>query len=510
MMTRKKKRLIMIGIPSIIILLVIIILGVLYFTTNLFKSEEVLFFEFLEKNSKSIIEIKNAFENEEYDNMLQESNYNQNQELNINYIQNYGTSSESTDNIINKLKLTVSGEKDNNSNYEYKDIRLLNNDEKQAEIEYIKNDREYGIRFTDLYKQYLMLENDNLKSIYNKIGYSEQEIENIPDNIEIKGINKDIFSDEEIESLVKKYSGIIKQNLTGNRFSKQKNQTITIDGENIITNAYSIKMTIEELNNTYIKILENLKDDEIILEKIEKIQGEPYINLLESLGINFFELNNINIKNLKDSYINIIDNKIQSINKTNIGNEECEIVVYEKDEKLYKTKIKFPEKEISFNHQKSDKNYSSFNISKEGNDIKTLTLKEKDKNIEINYKDDEIEPSILIEYKQDQKNDSDKYSKDTSIKYEYNNNKLEINFIEKTNLVNEISNVIKFNNDNSINLNYLDSDKLKAISYKVKEDVTNKMNEIEQNLNLKEETEKIFKDLGLIKEKIVIQNERCF
>lgn len=510
MMTRKMKRLIIIGIPSFIILLVIILVGILYFTTNLFKSEEVLFFEFLEKNAKSIIEIKDAFEDEEYDNMLQKSNYNQNQEFKINFTKNEDNSSENTDSKINKLKLTISGEKDNNIKYSYKDIKLLNNDEKQAEIEYVKNDREYGIRFTDLYKQYLMLENDNLKSIYKKLGYSEQEIENVPDNIEIKGISKDIFSNEEIENLVKKYAQIIKNNLTGDRFLKQNNKKITIDGENITTNAYSIKMTIEELNNTYIKILENLKDDEIILSKIDLIQEGLNINFIELVGINISELNNIDITNLKDAYINNIEKEIQKINKTNIGNEKCEIVVYEKDGNLYKTEIKMPEKEMSFDHIKSDKNYSSVSISKDGNEIKTLTFKEKDKNLEMIYKNNEIEPSILIEYKQDKKNESDKYSKDTNIKYEYNNNKLEINFIEKSNVVNEISNVIKFNNDNCINLNYLDSDKLKTIIDKVKEDVTNKRNEFEQSINLKQEIENIFKNLGFIKEKIVIQNERSF
>lgn len=79
------------------------------------------------------------------------------------------------------------------------------------EVEYIKNDNNYGIRFSDLFKQYLLVENNNLKDLFRKIGYSEQELENVPDSIEINDITlSDIkFTEDEIKQLSEKYSEII-------------------------------------------------------------------------------------------------------------------------------------------------------------------------------------------------------------------------------------------------------------------------------------------------------------
>ena len=312
MITRKMKRFIIIVIPLTILLVIIALLGILYFTTDLFKSDKAMFFEYLEKNAKNLIDIQEAFNNEEYNKMLQESKYSQNQELKINYTQNYGTTSENVDNIINKLKLTINSEIDPENNYKYRDIKLLDNNEKKSEIEYVKNDTALGIKFSELYKQYLEVENDSLKSIFKKAGYTDEQIEKIPDTIELKSIDALKFSNQEIESLVKKYSEIIKQNLTGDRFIKKKNQIITIDGDNISTNEYILKLTKEELNNTYVKLLEELKDDEIILKKLEQAQGFLYTGLLGELEVNISKFNNIDITNLKDSYINNIETEIQN------------------------------------------------------------------------------------------------------------------------------------------------------------------------------------------------------
>lgn len=509
MITRKMKRFIIIVIPLTILLFLITLFSILYFTTDLFKSDKDLFFEYLEKNAKNIIDIQEVFNNDDFSKMLQDSKYSQNQELKINYTQNYGTTSENADNVINKLKLTINGENDNENNYKYRDIKLLNNDEKKAEIEYIKDDTNLGIKFSELYKQYLVIENNNLKSIFKKAGYSDEQIEKIPNTIELKNTDSVKFSNQEIEDLVKKYSEIIKQNLSGDRFSKKKNQTIIIDEKNITTDEYILKLSKEELNTTYVKLLENLKEDEIILKKIEIIQKNLRADLLEILGIDVSKFNKINIANLKDSYINNIETEIQKINKINIGNEECQIVVYGNKDNVYKTIFNKPDGEISFEHCKSDKIFSSINRTKEGEKVESITLKEKDNNIEIIFKDNEKAPTILVKYESNQKIDNEKCNKDINLKYEYNNNRLEINCMERFDLENEIKNKIDFDNENSINLNYLDTSEIKALIDKVKADLKLKKDEIIQNINTNEIVD-ILKNMGIKKEKIIIENERSF
>ena len=346
-------------------------------------------------------------------------------------------------------------------------------------------------------------------AIFKKAGYSDEQIEKIPNTIELKNTDSVKFSNQEIEDLVKKYSEIIKQNLSGDRFSKKKNQTIIIDEKNITTDEYILKLSKEELNTTYVKLLENLKDDEIILKKIEIIQKNLRADLLEILGIDVSKFNKINIANLKDSYINNIETEIQKINKINIGNEECQIVVYGNKDNVYKTIFNKPDGEISFEHCKSDKIFSSINRTKEGEKVESITLKEKDNNIEIIFKDNEKAPTILVKYESNQKIDNEKCNKDINLKYEYNNNRLEINCMERFDLENEIKNKIDFDNENSINLNYLDTSEIKALIDKVKADLKLKKDEIIQNINTNEIVD-ILKNMGIKKEKIIIENERSF
>ena len=95
------------------------------------------------------------------------------------------------------------------------------------------------------------------------------------------------------------------------------------------------------------------------------------------------------------------------------------------------------------------------------------------------------------------------------MKYEYNNNRLEINFAERFNMVNEIKNKIDFDNENSINLNYLDSSQTKTLIDKVKTDLELKQVEIMQNIDTNEIVD-ILKNMGFKKDKMIIENERSF
>ena len=270
---------------------------------------------------------------------MQNNKYTDDINIKVNYTNNLQTTSEDNSNTINNVKLLIKGEEDKNNKYSYKDFKLekdkniATNTENQSssensnesnnkeqnimEVEYIKNDNNYGIRFSDLFKQYLLVENNNLKDLFRKIGYSEQELENVPDSIEINDITlSDIkFTEDEIKQLSEKYSEIINKKVSKEKFEKNSKQVITINEKNITTNAYILKLTNEELNNLYVDLLESLKQDEIILNKIESIQNK----------INSININSSESKDLKESFAEEIDLQIEKINKTNIGNQETKI-----------------------------------------------------------------------------------------------------------------------------------------------------------------------------------------
>lgn len=179
---------------------------------------------------------------------MQNNKYTDDINIKVNYTNNLQTTSEDNSNTINNVKLLIKGEEDKNNKYSYKDFKLekdkniATNTENQSssensnesnnkeqnimEVEYIKNDNNYGIRFSDLFKQYLLVENNNLKDLFRKIGYSEQELENVPDSIEINDITlSDIkFTEDEIKQLSEKYSEIINKKVSKEKFEKIQNK----------------------------------------------------------------------------------------------------------------------------------------------------------------------------------------------------------------------------------------------------------------------------------------------
>lgn len=204
MMTKKKRNLLMIGIPAIIIFITIVVLFILYLTTDMFKSNQTLFFKYLGKNTDNLLQIKEIFNDTQYSEFYNSSKYNKNSEFNINYVENYETTSENTSNSINNLKLTLDEDVDSENNYRYGKLELLNKEKSLAQIDLIKDNDTYGIGFPELIKQYLLIENEDLKE---KLGetFNFEEIDSVLDKFDIKIIKDMKFSDEELEKLKSKY-----------------------------------------------------------------------------------------------------------------------------------------------------------------------------------------------------------------------------------------------------------------------------------------------------------------
>lgn len=512
MMPRKKRIALAIAIPSIIVIIIIITGILLYLNTDMFKSNKTLFFKYFGKNSENIKEIEEIFESTEYEKNLQNNKYTDDINIKVNYTNNLQTTSEDNSNTINNVKLLIKGEEDKNNKYSYKDFKLekdkniATNTENQSssensnesnnkeqnimEVEYIKNDNNYGIRFSDLFKQYLLVENNNLKDLFRKIGYSEQELENVPDSIEINDITlSDIkFTEDEIKQLSEKYSEIINKKVSKEKFEKNSKQVITINEKNITTNAYILKLTNEELNNLYVDLLESLKQDEIILNKIESIQNK----------INSININSSESKDLKESFAEEIDLQIEKINKTNIGNQETKIIVYENSGKTIRTAIQGKDYEINFDYiNTQDEKNIELIVKKD--EIETYNIKlKKDKDgikLEI-YSNDETNP-IKISLEQN-KNESDKKcSNNINLKYENANSKLEVSAEQEINIVDKFENENTLNDQNSILLNGLEKEQLQAVLNQVSEEVQQKINSISEEVKIND-IQEILETLGII------------
>lgn len=512
MMPRKKRIALAIAIPSIIVIIIIITGILLYLNTDMFKSNKTLFFKYLGKSSENIKEIEEIFESTEYEKNLQNNKYTDDINIKVNYTNNLQTTSEDNSNTINNVKLLIKGEEDKNNKYSYKDFKLekdkniATNTENQSssensnesnnkeqnimEVEYIKNDNNYGIRFSDLFKQYLLVENNNLKDLFRKIGYSEQELENVPDSIEINDITlSDIkFTEDEIKQLSEKYSEIINKKVSKEKFEKNSKQVITINEKNITTNAYILKLTNEELNNLYVDLLESLKQDEIILNKIESIQNK----------INSININSSESKDLKESFVEKIDLQIEKINKTNIGNQETKIIVYENSGKTIRTAIQEKDYEINFDYiNTQDEKNIELIVKKDEIETYNIKLKKDKDGIKLDiYSNDETNP-IKISLEQNKNEADKKCSNNINLKYENANSKLEVSAEQEINIVDNFENENTLNAQNSILLNGLEKEQLQAVLNQVSEEVQQKINSISEEVKIND-IQEILEALGII------------
>lgn len=491
MMTKKKRKTLLIVVLTFLILTIATTLIVLYLNTDLFKSNETLFFKYVGKNAQNIEEIGKIFEKTDYDNLLETNKYTEKTEIKVNYTKDLGTTSENNNNSINKLKLQIEGQTDKTNQYNYKDIKLLKDDNQELEIEYIQNENSYGVKFSDLFKQYILVENNNLKELLENAGYTE-ELENVPNTIEF---SQDMFSDikfteEELHTLSDKYLNLMKQKVTKEQFEKQSKQTITINQENIMANSYTLKLTKEQLNNLYVVLLENLKEDEIFLRKIDNIQKL----LEENVGISS------NTFNIKEEVIDNIEEIINEINNNNIGNEETKIIVYESGGDTVRTIIQGVDYEFNIDYLPLENEKFTEIALKDNEDVKKITIDNKDGKTEIAMQKNEKGIPSKIDFVQNIKIQDNNCVKNTEIKYENDTDRIETIATQNINIVDNFSEQVNINEENGIKLNTLNSEQLQAILNRVSVALEEELNSVLQKINM-EDMQEVLKAIGIIQDR---------
>ena len=495
MMTKKKRRLVLI----IIIVLILVILAttflVLYLNTDMFKSNQTLFVKYIGKNADNLKALESIINETEYEGQLTTTPYNINMEATVNYTQNIGTTEENANNGINQLKLTVEGQTDNNNGYDYRNIKLLKSDEQVAQVEYLHSSNNYGVKFSDLFNQFLVSENTNLKELFTKMGYTDEQLQNIPDTVSLNTefLNEIRFSDEELTSLGNKYVSIIGQNISTENFSKQSRQAITINGQNYITNAYVLTLTKEQLNTIYINLLQAVEQDETILNKIEILQNK----------IDEVSLGNNNI-NLKEELTNAIDLRIRKINQSNIGTDETRIIVYESDGQTLRTRVETQDYQINLDYvQLVNGNFAELLIEDEETEKYKITLNYNASNLSIIIQDNNNKNTIT--FKRSDNINNQTMERNYDLTYEIDDKKVDVNMIENIEIVQNIENMQEFNNENAVLLNTLDDAQTKEIVNTVRSGVDTEIETIKQEI-VYQDIEQMLKDIGLMKDSTVLDS----
>ena len=435
-MARKTRIALMITAIVLTILIIIGILGFLYLKTDVFKTNEELFAKYFMKGFDAIDVIKNE-DTLGIENTLETNKYTSELKGNVEYTTNLGTDSEDKNSSINQIGINVKSDIDKTNNYKYQDISISSENEKYVGLEYLKENKDYGVRLNDV-KQFISNDDEENK-LFKDIGIENFNI--ITTETDIKSIFD--FTEEEKQTLMNTYAGTITANISKNKYYKQTNTLITMENGDVQTNAYGIKTTIEEYNNLHIKILEKIEKDEIILSRIDSIEKaikQKYPNYESD-------------KSMRDKFVASIEEKIQNIKNNNIGNDEVKIIVYENKGNTVRISIEKPTEKIIMDIYN---NKIKIDISELGYETKEKTIKiekdntETENNIIIEYenkKNDETLKNIQLNYTQSLK-DNDNINK--KLKLLISNKKYEgiLNIEDNIQIVQNFENQVKLDKDN--------------------------------------------------------------
>lgn len=481
MMARKTRIAIITVAISLLVITIIGILTFLYLETDAFKTNETLFTKYLAQNFEELDNLKNN-SNSTTKSLLENSKYTSKIDGQIEYIENKDTSDENKNSSVNNIKLKINVQKDNQNKYKYYDMAIQNENEKLLGVEYIKTQGKQGIRLNGI-QQFVSTQNEENEILKE---FNIKTIDKLTSSIDIDSIIS--FSEEEKQTIKNNYMNILKSNISKDKYHKQSKALITVNNKDIQTNAYYISMTLEEYNNLYVKMLQQLEKDEILLAKIDAIEEQ---------------LKEYNAEeNLKDKIIEKINEKIKKIQDNNIGNDEVKITVYENNGKTVRTSIENGTDKLALDFY----NEASMKITQtKMEDVvkeKTIKIEKQKKDTQINTmieysnsEENQEKYNITLNYEETNQNNNIQKNVELLISNDKNQANLKIN--DTINIVEEFENEITLNEDN-VNIDELEDEQKSSISEILNENYKTQLSNVQSVANIND-YKRMLQNLGIIK-----------
>ena len=389
----KNKKIIIISSIALIIV-VALLLGTLYFTTDLFKSNKDLFYKYI--GQTQIINQDFVQTYLEAYGKIQKSDTASS--MVINFLQKQ--TNETGINTENVVEIKSNSLKSVNKNQAYSDYTIATNNQQLGTVKFIKDGNLYAIGADNILVKYIGVENSNLKSFYTKLGIQEaNELPNEFPNVDITKVFGIDFNT--LSSLKTKYYNVLYNNIDKTHFSKIKNQDKT--------ETISLSLTEQETVTIIQELLKVAKEDTELLNLI--------VDKAQTLGYD-----NINSEAIQNQIQKFIDD----ISNTTYTNEDNFIVLSltKRNKIVEKIGLQVKDKE---------------QVSEENDVLGYKTYKfemdfSKAQNINIIAKVDEVEVSnIIIKYNYDENN----IILDINAKYNNNNveAKIQLNNYKTNNII---------------------------------------------------------------------------
>lgn len=265
---KSKKRLVIAII--IILILVLAIAGAVftyvYIKTDTFRTDQELFAKYISQNAETLQKFGDSQTIKQYDNLRNVEKFESNTKIKTTYSEGGEVS-----NSINNLYGTIFMQKDATDDYFYADGQVILDEQKYLESEIIKDKEVYGIRFTDVVKQFITVRDDNkFSDVASDIGIDSTKLEKIMNGIDGTAKATDaIATEDETETLKNKYMQLVIDAIKQGKFVSNKKAVITYNNNTINTKAYSVSLTSEQVENLLVQILNNLKTEDTILNNLQ-------------------------------------------------------------------------------------------------------------------------------------------------------------------------------------------------------------------------------------------------
>lgn len=267
----KKTQIIIITLVVMLVLLCGIFVA-LYFATDIFKSEQELFYKYI-----SQIDLKELIDLEEYSNYtkrLSSNPHSTSGEININIAEGENS---------NRETITYNGNSDPTNQKEELQIAINRDDNNLLTLNYLQNQDLIGIQFQDIINQYIVIENNNLKEFVGKLG--AENLDAIPDKIDFNNVNSSI-NYEEIKPIINKYLNNIIEEIPQDNYSKIEMNSILVGNAKINADGYAVTIKLNDFRNILLNVLETAKNDQEtynLFNKTNNISIEDYQSTIDGM-----------------------------------------------------------------------------------------------------------------------------------------------------------------------------------------------------------------------------------
>ena len=246
----------------IIFIIIILIIGCLFIflTTDIFKSNKILFMKYasqLASKENSYIE-DNVIE---YYGKILETPFENSTSLSFNASSNIGENQK----LINQANISINGRMDiKNKNIE-ETANINYSPTVTLPINLRYKDNLFGYQTEYIGAKYIVDDRENSSSIISDINSNENNEENANE--------KENLTKKDIEDIVKKYGEIALEQLPEEKFTKENEEETTV---------YKLEITQADIVNIEKAVLEELKQDQETMDKL-KLEEEKITDYLETV-----------------------------------------------------------------------------------------------------------------------------------------------------------------------------------------------------------------------------------